>query len=266
MPKNCGKKVILILLFLIFFVSCAVVFVPYAPSGSGWPSQVFFDHRNKFPFGGTIDLSIGELETEIEISGHKKEEVWVVASQSLPFYRPPMVLSSRRSLFPQIKVNQKVDILEIRVEERKPTIFPIKVDLSVPQNVKLESINLKTGKIFIHDLFGLIRVNLEKGDLKINNFSGSIEASVMKGQIEVEILDLKNEDEVRLMTEEGKITLFLEPEASAKIEAHALHGQISCEFPLQKPIENPLIVSLNEGKAILFLRTLNGDIEIKKIK
>lgn len=246
--------------------SCALIVVPYGPSGSGWPSQVFFERDYRFSSGGRIDLQVENIETEIKISGHKEEKVRLSASQSLPFYQRGMWVSGRQRLFPQIKVEPEEQVLRIRIIGRQTSPFPLKIELFVPQNIKLDSINLEAGEVTISDLYGSVRVNLDKGDLKINNFSGSLEAEIIKGDIEAEVIDLREGDEIKLQTNNGNITLFLEPETSARIEAEARNGRISSDLPGEKLTGNPLKATLIEGKALIILKTLKGDILIRSIK
>jgi len=254
-----------IMLLLVGLSACAIVVMPYYSGGGDWPARIFFDHRYKLPSGGSLDLLIEEVEAEIEIVGQKEEEVHIVASQSLPFYRRGVVMGGLSHSFPQIKVETRESALKIRVEGRKQTLFPVKISMTVPRNVNLERINLKEGSITIRDLFGQARIEQERGNLKIQNFSGSIEASVMKGNLEAEVLDLRENDDIKLLTEEGDITLFLEPEASAHIEAQALLGRLIFEFPHEERADNYLVTTLNEGGAKIFLRSMKGDIKVRKI-
>ena len=255
-----------IILPLVGLSSCAIVFMPNYSGGGNWPAQIFFDHRYKLPSGGSLDLRIEEVEAEIEIVGQKEEEVRIVASQSLPFYRRGVVMGGLSRSFPRIEVGTQESALEIRVEGRKQTLFPLKISLTVPRNVNLERINLKEGNITIRDLFGRARIELERGNLKIQNFSGSIEASVMKGNLEAEVLDLRENDDINLLVEEGDITLFLEPKASAQIEAQALRGRLIFEFPHEATADNYLVTTLKEGGAKIFLRSMKGDIKVRKIE
>jgi len=258
-------KITGVILALVCFNACAIVISPYYSGGGNWPAQIFFDHRYKLPSAGSLALHIEEVEAEIEIVGQKEEEAHIVASQSLPFYRQGMMMGGLSRSFPRIKVETGESALEIRVEGRKQTLFPVKILLTVPENINLERINLKEGNITIRDLFGRARIELERGNLKIQNFSGSIEASVMRGNLEAEVLDLRENDDISLLAEEGDITLFLEPEASAHIEAQALRGRLTFEFPHEGTADNYLVTTLKEGGAKIFLRSMKGDIKVKKI-
>lgn len=259
-------RIMITSLSLICLASCALVFVPYYPGSGDWFGQVFFDHRYKLSSGGKIDLEVEEIEAEIEIIGQKEDEVRIVASQSLPFYRRGVITGGLRQSAPQVKVENLEAALKIRIEGRKKSVFPIKIALNVPKNINLDEINLKEGEVIIRDLYGTARINLERGNLKISNFSGSIEASVGEGDIETEVLDLRDNDEITLMTEKGDITLFLEPEAGAKIQAETLDGRLNFDFPLEETSDKYIFTTLNEGKAAIILRSMKGNISVKKIK
>ncbi len=259
-------RVTIIIFSFIFFTSCALIYVPYYSAGSHWPGQVFFDHRYPLSSGGRIDLEVEDIEVELEIIGQKKEEVRLVASQSLPFYRRGITVTNWRQSIPQVKTEILKSDLKIKIEGRKQTLFPVKIEMNVPRNINLGFINLKEGNLSIRDLYGSAKINLEKGNLEINNFSGSLEASVAVGDIEVEVLDLRENDEITLITKEGDITLFLEPEAAASIEAEAINGRLTFDFPIEDTSSNFVVTTLNEGKARIVLRSMKGDIRVKKVK
>jgi len=247
-----------------FLSACAFIIVPYSPPGSSWPQQIIYDRTFPLTSGGQVELSLEGLEAEVEIAGGVKEEVRITASQSGPFYRRGIVIAGSRRDSPRFEVEPSESRLKVKVAAKKETIFPVRLELRVPRQVELRPIYLEKGNIFIRDLFGLVAVNLGRGNLKVSNFSGSLSAMLDKGQIEAEVLDLREEDEINLMSGEGNISLLLEPQVSACLEAEAPEGRISSDFPLDQSQSNQVTATLGEGKAKIVLTALKGNIELKK--
>jgi len=251
-------------MLIIFLSSCAFIIVPYSPPGSSWPQQIIYDRTFPLTSGGQVDLAVEGLEAEVEIAGADKEEVRIIASQSLPFYRRGIVIAGSRQDSPRVEVEPLESRLKVKVTAKRQTIFPVRLELRVPRRVELTPIFLESGNIFVRDLFGLVSVNLGTGNLKVSNFSGSLLALLDKGQIEAEVLDLREEDEINLMSGEGNISLLLEPQVSARLEAEAPEGQISSDFPLDQSQSNQVSATLGAGKAKIVLTALKGDIKLKK--
>jgi hypothetical protein len=111
-------------------------------------------------------------------------------------------------------------------------------------------------------------VEIESGDITVKNFSGSLTASVLKGSVETELYDLRSEDGIRITAQEGDITLFLEPEVVAHIDARAPKGTILSEFDLgvSLPAREISVEIGGEGGAFLSLSASGGDIYLRKIE
>jgi DUF4097 and DUF4098 domain-containing protein YvlB len=133
--------------------------------------------------------------------------------------------------------------------------------------VNLKDVRNELGDIRIVDIYGKVRVNLEEGIIKVENFSGSLDLSLVRGSVEAELLDVRKDDNVRITTREGDITLYLQPDVNVKIEAATGNGGISSDFDLGLPLPSKKVSarlgSLEE--AVVSLSALIGNIRLKKI-
>ncbi len=84
----------------------------------------------------------------------------------------------------------------------------------------------------------------------------------------LELYDLRIEDEILVTTEDGDITVYLQPEIEARVEARVAKGNISSEFDLQVPLPANEVSGQIKGEkgAYLSLNTSAGDIQIRKIE
>ena len=114
----------------------------------------------------------------------------------------------------EIVFDKSDEMLEIKArcpnEEGKGCVTEFYID--VPQDISLEEIIGRDGDVLIRDLYGSVVVKMRKGFIEVENFSGSLIATVNEGSIRARILDLREKDEVKLLTENGDIILYLEPD------------------------------------------------------
>jgi len=256
------------LAIIISLSSCIVAVVDYSESGTVFPKKEF--HKSvSFKPGGTISLD--NSNGDIEISGWEQNEVELFANEvkSIPYQRKVRIYGVSYSE-PKIDFEKlDEDFIKIKTRssgrDRENSVFNCL--LNVPHSINLEDIRNRRGNISISDLYGKAVLGLKEGDLRVENFSGSLEASVGIGSVQAELLDLRNEDEIKIMTTQGDITLYLQPEVNAQVEASASSGEISSEFDLKQALPSKKITAqIGQGGASLSISTLNGNIKIEKIK
>ena len=237
----------------LFCASCVVAVVGNPEYGRFLPPKEF--HKNvPLPAGGT--LSLENWGGDILINGWEKDEVDITAEEiSGRSFGRRIQFINKRGLEPNVQVDEEDGFIRIRTDEsaRDDETSRVNYTLSVPHSVNLKDILNRKGDIHITDLYGKVSLNLQEGDVRIENFSGTLDASVSRGSVEAEILDLREEDEVKILVREGDITLSLESGAEAWIEASAPHGDINSDFDLKS----------QKGTRIS-LTAFNGDIQIKK--
>jgi hypothetical protein len=237
----------------VFSASCVIAVVDNQEYGRFRPPKEF--HENvPLAAGGTISLE--NWGGDILISGWEKDEVDIRADEisSRPFGRRIQFIN-KRDLEPRVRVEQEDDLIRIRTDEsaRDEEMTRVNYTLSVPHSVNLKEILNRNGDIHITDLYGRVFIDLQEGDVSIENFSGTMDASVSRGSVVAEILDFRDEDEVKILVREGDITLSLESGAEAWIEASAPRGDVDSDFDLKS----------HKGTRIS-LTALDGDIRIKK--
>jgi DUF4097 and DUF4098 domain-containing protein YvlB len=144
---------------------------------------------------------------------------------------------------------------------------PIHFVISVPHSINLTDIRINRGQVHLADVYGNVRVELDEGDISVENFSGSLDLTLIRGSAEAEVLDLRKDDEVKITTKEGDVTLLLQPEVSVRLEASATNGEVNSEFDLGQDLPAKKVsAQIGKAEAAVQLMTLNGDIHLKKIK
>jgi len=257
-------RLIMILAWLLSGPACVINLMdqPYERSASG---NAFHRILAMEP-GGTIQLE--NEEGDIEVRGWERDEVEITAeAEFLPPFRPGFSVSSWGPPRPRIQVTSSEDFVKIKspsLEENR-VVGAIHYILNVPKSVALKDIRNENGDITITDVFGEIAVDLGEGDLIIENFSGSVEVSVDLGTVEADLLDLREEDEIRIVSRRGDITIFLQPDADVRLEASAPEGSVDSEFELGQELPAKKVSgAIRAGKTPILLTALSGDIAVKK--
>lgn len=253
----------------VVLLSAACVIPVYISDYGQYTTRNVFHRTIALDSGGTI--LIDNDAGDIEIRGWDKNEVEITAEEDLGRRYGWRVGPYGRSMAgPKVDVDKMEDFLTIkaRIPERERDIRPVHFTLNVPHSVNLKDVRNERGDIRIVDVYGKVGVNLEEGLINIENFSGSLDLSLVRGSVEAELLDVRKDDDVRITTREGDITLFLQPEVNAKIEAATGNGSISSDFDLGQPLPAKKVSAQlgTSEAAVLSLNALIGNIRLKKIK
>jgi hypothetical protein len=266
MKKSFGIGVIAAIAVL---MSAACVIPYWMPESGSYPPRHEFHRVVAMEPGGTISLE--NASGDIEIRGWDKNEVEISAEEDWgPTVGWQSRLYGRRATAFGVDVDVNENILKIktRLSKQADTLRSVNYYLNVPRSVNLQDVRNKDGDIVIADLYGKVKVDLEKGDITIENFSGPLDLLLGEGSVEAELLDLRPEDDVKITVKEGPITLLLQPDVDVRLDATAAQGTISSDFDLGQTLPAKK-VSARIGKteaASMSLTALDGFIRLNKAK
>jgi hypothetical protein len=220
--------------------------------------------------GGSLLLENGT--GDVEIRGWDRSEVEISAEEGWGrLSRPGFSFGNwNRASSPDIGVD-KIDTL-VKIAARKSGGVdvgrPINFVINVPRSITIQDIEMKAGDLALSDLYGKVKADVEEGNVRISNFSGSVDLLAGRGRVEIELLDLRAEDEILLTDKEGDLTVYLQPEANARIEASASNGEITSEFDLGTilPAKKAVGAIGKPGGGTLSLTAFRGDIRLKKTR
>ncbi|MCX6565293.1 MAG: hypothetical protein NTW38_02535 [Candidatus Aminicenantes bacterium] len=248
-------------------VSCVIpVFVD---EGSRWnqPREPF-RQTVAFETGGV--LRVDNAFGNIIIRGWDRNELEITAEETWDESAGVPDRSLQRSeIVPRVEVETKDKIVTIKARPRDEAFTGdriIHLLIQVPHHVVLGSVSGRRGRIALSDLYGEARLRLDDGDIRIENFSGGLDAELGRGSIQAELLDLRNEDGVRLVLNEGPVELSLEPGFNGRLEADAGEGTVVCDFNLTPAAEKTKAsgtIGTGEG-ALIIVSARRGNVSIRK--
>jgi hypothetical protein len=259
------KGILIICLCLGFLSSCIIALYDYPGSAETQPYEEF---QRFLPFlpGGT--LSLKNEDGNIEIVGWEDHECEVYAERKIPrSMENRLRILKFDHYIPKIDIDSYESFIKIQTIPAPAEDASNFVDyfIRVPEAVILKDITNRRGDILIADLYGEVYVETLEGDVTVDNYSGSLHVSVGTGDVQARLIDLRSEDEIILSSNHGQITLYLQPDVSARLELFAPNGEIIDQFTSDSP--SPLDESsllLGEGHVLISITAENGNITIKK--
>jgi len=263
-----------------WILGCGVVLVlssciipVYMDEGSRFGGNTAaFSKTIPFEPGGVVSVDNGH--GDIVIRGWDRDEIEVTAEETWADSAGRGVsvrLSRTNAVVPRVTVDSSDRSVKIKARPRDPDLEDdraVRLVIQVPHNVELRDVAGRRGRIDIADLYGRIRLDLEEGEIQVENYSGSLEVDLIRGTIQAEILDLRDDDTVRLVLKQGPVTILLEPGFNGRIEASAPNGTVMSDFVIDPPLEGRRAAgSIGSGQgAMIIVSSLNGDVRLRKSK
>lgn len=263
------KKIAPALLAVWAAVSASCVIPIYVDEGSRWNRlQEGFRQTAAFAAGGVlrVDNAFGNIiirgwdHDEIEVTA---EETWDessgIASRAL----------QRSEIIPRVDIETADQTVTIKAQPRDEVFAgdrTVHLLIRVPHHVVLRSVTARRGRIALAGLYGEARLRLEDGDIRVENYSGGLDAELNRGAIKAELIDLRNEDAVRLVLNEGPVEISLESDFSGRLEADAAEGTVVCDFVVDPVVEKKRVsgtIGTGEG-ALIIVSARRGNVSIRK--
>jgi len=215
------------------------------------------EFRRTVAFAPGRALTLENDYGNVEITGWDRDEAEVVAR------------GAAAGAAPRVEVRETDQGLLIRTPtfEGPGDASAVDYEVRVPNSVELAGIRISEGNLSIADVFGRIEASIEKGNLSVSNYSGPLRATIGTGSADVEVLDLRDADEITVTTRRGDITLSLEAGVNAIVEADAPRGEVRSDFDLGVKLPVTTVKGwIGQGGPAILLRASNGRIEIVKVK
>lgn len=177
----------------------------------------------------------------------------------------------------EIKVSASDERIKVRTEHprNKDSWFnfggnsgSVSYEIVVPENTRLDSIETVNGEIEIAGVRGDVSVDTTNGDINLNNLRGSLEADTVNGSIDAAFDSLGGDQRIQAETVNGRVTLRLPADASARVDAGTVNGGIDADdFGLKVDkgfLGRDLDGEIGDGDARINVSTVNGGIKIRK--
>lgn len=140
--------------------------------------------------------------------------------------------------------------------------------LSVPADANLDVIETVNGDVEISDIDGNVKASTVNGSLEVTGVRADVRLETVNGSVKASFNELGGDQRVDAEAVNGRITLTLPGDASARIEADTVNGSIDADdFGLEVEkgfVGRELSGRIGSGDARVTLDTVNGSIRINK--
>lgn len=141
--------------------------------------------------------------------------------------------------------------------------------LSVPNEVSLDSISLVNGDLKIERVTGELDVELVNGDLESDGMTSNTDVSLVNGDMNLTFANLSNAKKIKLESVNGAIVVRLPSDANVDVSAETVSGNISNDFGLHvnkgKYVGSDMHGQLGDGSVSLSMDNVNGKIRLKTL-
>lgn len=223
-------------------------------------AEVKEEFHKTVPLNADGRVSLDNVNGGVEITGWNKNEVQIDAVKSASDQQKLNDIS--------IEVRGSGGSVEIETKfAKKVNNNPggVTYTLHVPQNARIDKINLVNGSLTAQKLTGEITADLVNGKVQASELTGSADLATVNGTIEANYSSLASVREIKLKSVNGTIDLKLPQSPNADVSASTVNGGISTDFPLQvkgKWVGKNMSGTLGSGGVHIELSNVNGSIHL----
>ncbi|HUI83786.1 MAG TPA: DUF4097 family beta strand repeat-containing protein [Candidatus Binatia bacterium] len=224
-------------------------------------AEVTQEFHRSVPLSQNGRVSLSNINGDVEITGWSRNEVQIDAVKTA---RDQQRLDEAR-----IEVNAGSDSVEIQTvyPEGRTNNNPASVHytLHVPQNARIDKVDLVNGSLTVQKLTGEVNANLVNGKLHASGLSGEADLATVNGSIDANYTSLNNVRQITLKSVNGSIDLLLPQSPSADVSASTVNGGITTDFPLTVQghwVGKHMSGTLGSGGVHIDLNNVNGGIHI----
>ena len=225
-------------------------------------AEVTQEFHKTVPLNADGRVSLNNINGDVEITGWNKSEVQIDAVKT--------ARDQQRLDEAQIEVNGSGNSVEIETHypshhfsNNNPA--SVHYTLHVPQNARIDKIDLVNGALTLEKLSGEIKTNLVNGKLRASDLAGSADLATVNGSVDATYTSLNNVREIKLQSVNGSVELLLPQSPNAEVEASTVNGSISTDFPLTvkgRWIGKNMSGTLGSGGVKIELNNVNGSIHV----
>lgn len=172
-----------------------------------------------------------------------------------------------------LAVTQDGNVVRIARASRHPASYTIRVPRASAVHYVQAGWN-GSGDVAVHNVSGDLEVSMTSGDIKLTNVAGPVVANTVSGDVTVHFAPLR-QGPSSISTVSGDVDVSLPPATKATMRMRSISGEVYTDFDmdlgakqndLQRVGGQVVDGSINGGGNALSLKTVSGDIYVRKAK
>lgn len=231
--------------------------------------------------GEPITLDISILSARIEVIGEDREDAEFALSVEMGT-RKIITPSGSKSLTGgaySLEVDENDNYITVDTDWRASKVSIV---ARIPRRADLELSTTNDGEIVVSNVTGNMQLENTNGPITARNVSGSVIAETVNDSIDVSFSGIDESSAMSLSSINGDLSFGLPATVGAQFHIDSARGEIYSDFEVEvqatKPVierrseqggvevrvESVIVVDVNGGGSIIRLKTLNGDVNIRK--
>lgn len=231
--------------------------------------------------GEPVQLEISIISAHIEVIGENREDAQFEVS---------VMEGSRKIITPSGTKNLSIGAYSVEVEERDNRISldtdwranQVRVVARVPQRADLVLETVNDGVIEVSNITGALQLTNINGPITAHGITGSVIAESVNDTIDVRFTQMEGSEVMSFNSVNGDLVLGLPAGAGAELHIDSAEGEITSDFEVdvvpsrpvvtrednrggvEVKVESVIVAKLGGGGPVIKMKTLNGDIAIRK--
>jgi hypothetical protein len=231
--------------------------------------------------GEPITLDISILSARIEVIGEDREDAEFAVTVEMG-NRKIITPSGAQELTGgsySLEVDEDDNHISVDTDWRANKV---NIVARIPRRADLELSTTVDGEILVSNITGNMELENTNGPITATNISGSVIAEAINDTIDVSFTSIDASNAMSLNSINGDLIFGLPANAGAQFHLDSSQGEIFSDFEVEvqttKPVierrddrggvevrlESAIVVNVNGGGPVVQLKTLNGDIQIRK--
>ena len=255
-----------------------LMFVAGAASGQDRPQIINIPLSNP---GEPLTLEISIMSAHIEVIGENREDLEFVVS---------VEQGSRKIITPSGTQTITGAAYSLEVDENDNHVF-IDTDWSnnkfiiiarIPRNASLALSTTNDGEILVTNIAGALELENTNGPITATDIVGTVIAETVNDTIDISFASIDGSSAMAFSSINGDLILGLPANAGVELHLDSAQGEIYSDFEVEvQPsvpvverrddrggvevrVESTIVANVNGGGSVIKLKTLNGDIQIRK--
>lgn len=216
--------------------------------------------NGSYPLGDNATVSLTNITGNITIEG------WDQPQADVRVVKEGGSEQDRQAV--QIKLNSSKDLLSLETSPTRSSPVETHYELKLPSHVRAVEIKAADSAVKLSQMTGAITVSVQGSSIELKDTSGAVRTKIVKGETKATLSQSPGEP-LELSSISGDIELRLRGDINADIAAETIDGEIEADDGLKLKIEKRTMGQsatgrLGSGGVVIRIKTINGDIRIKK--
>lgn len=213
-----------------------------------------------YPLGDDATVSLTNITGNITIEG------WDQPQAEVRVTKEGGSEQDRQAV--QIKLNSSKDLLSLETSPTRSGPVETHYEIKLPSHVRAVEIKSADSAVKLSQMTGAITISVQGSSIELKDISGAASTKIVKGETKVTLNKSPGEPQ-ELSSISGDIELRLDGDINADIVAETIDGEIKADDDLEMKTEKRTMgqsatVRIGRGGVALRIKTINGDIRIKK--